>query len=396
MLRRLSSNGGGTQQGRGRSSGGGIASSSSWWGRITAAAPPAPARSSAFAELAAPLLGSDDEDTEDGAEDRGPVQRQQQQQQQQQQRQAVRQQQQQERWHLGEQLLAGDPLPLSTRACWLLLQALLDCLLIYSWGLGPSGRFWPSFVLLAFVALPHLLVALVVHIELICSEGEGGGAAARWYYQRVLRAQKPWQGYALLLGTLVPLLLALTAAGPALLVLSLAGRGHLLPGRHHVRLLHTLVSLTEAPFQAVLVTVMFLLGNNASYQVGCRGCRCRCSMPAVHCVVELQLQPPALSMQPPSPPAGVHGPGAVPGGAGRVPDHHARVLVCAPSGLAGGQARRNGGGWGGRWGRWGRWGVSVLQLCNKLATHYKAASKAHSHHSHLSVGQAGPSAAASA
>jgi hypothetical protein len=254
---RLSSNGISMQPGRVTSSAG-ITSISSWWGRVAARAPLPPARSSAFPELAAPLLDSDEEGIEEeGGEGPHSVAGQQQ----------GWQQGPQPR-HLGAGLLAADPLPFSLRACWLLLQTLLDCLLVFAWGLAPSSRYWPSLALLSCMALPHLLVALAIHVELIRSEGEGGGVAARWYYGGMLRAQRPWACYALLLATLVPVLLLLAAAGPVLLAAALCGRAHLLPARHHVRLLHTLVSLCEAPFQAALVSMMYLLGNNASYQVG--------------------------------------------------------------------------------------------------------------------------------
>jgi hypothetical protein len=263
-LRRMSSNGSSMRAATEPASSSSRKPSSSqlWWG----------GRSTAFEELAAPLLvvGSDVEDDSDAESLQdsmlGSVVQQG----------RSRRQGGQQGQQLGladlpaEQLLSRDPVPYSLRLCWMLLQPLVDCLLAYSWGLLPLAKHWPSLVSLAFVVLPHFLVALMLHVLLVAAHGQGAGRVGQWYYGHLLRArrQQAWVRNVLLALTSLPVVLLLMAAGPVLLLLlSLSGRGHLLQASYHMRLLHGLMSITEAPWQAVLLSVLYWRGNTALFQV---------------------------------------------------------------------------------------------------------------------------------
>jgi hypothetical protein len=145
--------------------------------------------------------------------------------------------------------------------------------LVGLWGLEPDAQHWPSWCLLAFLLLPHVAVALILHVRLVATavllpspdmpvsaDQPAGASLALRGYAFLVRAPA-WLAYPLLLVLLLPAAAVLTLAGPLTLLLHLLGQVSFAATRRYLALLQACAALTQAPATAALLTVLYLLGN---------------------------------------------------------------------------------------------------------------------------------------
>ena len=150
--------------------------------------------------------------------------------------------------------------------------------LLVIWGLYPPHvKFWPSYVLLGFLLLPHFMVGFIVNFRLLAAAclPPALAAASPAPIQQVMPpgarsaiacysflAKAPcWVAYPAMLLLLLPCVVALTVICPLTLVLHLLGLVTKASVVRYLQLLQGCCALSQSPGAAVLLTVLFVMGN---------------------------------------------------------------------------------------------------------------------------------------
>jgi hypothetical protein len=161
-----------------------------------------------------------------------------------------------------------------------LVDVVTDVRLLLLWNAaGPllQVKLWPVYVLLGFVCIPHLLVGAVVHFRLLAaaclppalkaaSPGlmtdilpPGSGLVMKVYTW--LLAAPCWLAYPIILTLLLPGVVLLSMLSPLTVLMYMIGQASHESLVRYVQLMQGCAAVTEAPGSAVLLTVLFLMGN---------------------------------------------------------------------------------------------------------------------------------------
>lgn len=159
-----------------------------------------------------------------------------------------------------------------------LLDVTTDVRLLLLWGIWPHEvKLWPSYMLLGFIVVPHVLVGAVIHFRLLAAAClppavqaasatvdtdilPPGSRAIILLYSWLFSAPW-WLAYPLILLLLAPGIALLVVLCPFTLLLHAFGISSHGAVVRYVQLMQGCIALTEAPGTAVLLTVLFLMGN---------------------------------------------------------------------------------------------------------------------------------------
>lgn len=160
----------------------------------------------------------------------------------------------------------------------LIADVVTDGRLVMLWGWGHDVKYWPSFALMCFMLLPHIAVGIVVHFRLLAvaslppvlkaaspamlptTHHPPGATALIGFYGWLMQAPC-CIAYPALLVLLIPSVLLLTIICPSTLLLHMVGLVSHDTAVRYLQLLQGCVAVTEAPASAVLMTVIYFMGN---------------------------------------------------------------------------------------------------------------------------------------